>query len=542
MKYLLTGAAAIVMLTACGNKDKPVDQADTEIVIDAANDITLREGDPATAPQALTALSLDGSSSGRVSFGGSKLNGDTAVFTDVLLRAPEDDDDDEDAFSDGDLKAGKIEFTGLAMVNGQPSFSRMLISDVTTTPSESEDARQNSVSVASVDLVNPSPEVAAWVASLFSNEDPGDLPEGDALSFDLWSMDNLQVVIDEEDGEAGIYGMETVFVSGMKDQKAARMLLHGMTFDFQDPAENTNVKANLGDLDMRGFDFSVFAPEEGDDLEDSFESGFMAGFNPKDPANPGYDSINLKDLNIDISGANLAMAELISTVSHDSQGRAVKIVTDPTTLKVTAGEGELGEQLGAQLATLGYESVELSMASEQTYDPNADIVTLAKGKNYWELKDGFRLDYAAKYEGASALAAAQKDAELDSDAPGEMLEETLENLLIHSLDLSLNDNGIVDRAFNSYAAQSGDDPQELRNQVAGMMAMAPMMMSGSGMDMELLTEASTALSSFITNPQTLTISLKPQTPLKVSELADMEDPSSLTKSSLGFSAANVASE
>ena len=71
-----------------------------------------------------------------------------------------------------------------------------------------------------------------------------------------------------------------------------------------------------------------------------------------------------------------------------------------------------------------------------------------------------------------------------------------------------------------------------------MMAMAPMMLGGSGVDMELVTEASTALSSFITDPKTLTISLNPASPLKVSELAEMEDPSALTKSALGFSATN----
>ena len=108
----------------------------------------------------------------------------------------------------------------------------------------------------------------------------------------------------------------------------------------------------------------------------------------------------------------------------------------------------------------------------------------------------------------------------------------------HSIDLSLDDDGIVDRAFNAYAAQSGEDPQQLRNQTAGLLAMAPMMASGSGIDMELATEASTALSSFITDPKTLTISLNPATPIKMSTFAEMEDPSTLTKSSLGFSASN----
>ena len=136
------------------------------------------------------------------------------------------------------------------------------------------------------------------------------------------------------------------------------------------------------------------------------------------------------------------------------------------------------------------------------------------------------------------MAAAQAEQGDASADPSAMMDAVMEKLTIHSLDLALDDNGIVDRAFNAYAAQSGEDPQQLRNQTAGMLAMAPMMAAGSGIDPELVTEAATALSSFITDPKTLTLSLNPAAPLKVSTLADMEDPSGLTKSALGFSASN----
>ena len=136
------------------------------------------------------------------------------------------------------------------------------------------------------------------------------------------------------------------------------------------------------------------------------------------------------------------------------------------------------------------------------------------------------------------MAAAQAEQAAEATDPSAMLNDVMDKLSIHSLDLSLDDNGLVDRAFNAYAAQSGEDPQQLRNQTAGLLAMAPMMMSGSGVDMELVTEATTALSSFITDPKTLTISLNPAAPIKVSSFAEMEDPSAMTKSSLGFSASN----
>ncbi|MEE2921235.1 MAG: hypothetical protein VYC38_05685 [Pseudomonadota bacterium] len=539
MKYLLTGVAAIAMLTACGDKDKSADTAASEYAVDAAKDIKVRKGDPATAPQALAAFALDQSTGDRISFADSKLNGDKAVFTDVTLFGGEADEDDEDGMhlSGTDLKAKKLEFDGLAMVDGQASFSKMVLSDVSFVPNDPEEAAEGSATIGSIELVNPSPALAAWVASAFSSDEPGDLPQGAELSFDLWNVSDVNMKLDEEDGTTGTFLVDAISVSGLKDRKAAQMALKDLKLDMFDPEDDMTVKANLGNIDIRGFDFSVFG-EEGEDLEDSLQSGIMTGLNPKDPANPGYDSISMKDMSFDVSGVNFDMPSLVSKVSHDSQGRAVKVVTEPTKMTLNTGTGELGEQLSGQLALLGYEKLELTMAGEQSYDPDLDIVTLAANKNYWELKDGFRLDFGAKYEGASAMAAAQAEQDIDPADPAAMMNEVMAKLTLHSLDLKLDDNGIVDRAFNAYAAQSGEDPQQLRNQTAGMMAMAPMMLGGSGVDMELVTEASTALSSFITDPKTLTISLNPASPLKVSELAEMEDPSALTKSALGFSATN----
>ncbi|HAO36467.1 MAG TPA: hypothetical protein DCQ40_09880, partial [Hyphomonas sp.] len=154
-----------------------------------------------------------------------------------------------------------------------------------------------SASIGSIELVNPSPALAAWVASVFADAEPADMPTGEALSFDLWTMNDMNMQIDEDDGESGTFLVDTISVSGMKNQKAAQMMLKGLKFDMFDPEDDMTVKANLSNVDIRGFDWSVFAPAEGDSLEDSFESGFMAGMNPKDPANPGYKSINLKDLN-----------------------------------------------------------------------------------------------------------------------------------------------------------------------------------------------------------------------------------------------------
>jgi len=536
MKYLLTGVAAITMLTACGQKDKPDDAASPSGIVFSESEVpsvSVHKGDAGSAAAALAAMSLETSGSGNVTWEKRDLSGDKAVFTGVTIETSELEDEDGDSELDGaDLKVAKLELAGLAMKDGEPSFSRLLLSDVTFVPTDPEDAETGSGKIGSIDLVNPSPETAGWVASLFSEEDVPDMPEGDALSFDQWAVKDVDFRIDDPSGEEGTFTIGAIEVTGLKDQAAALMKLDGLTFDMYDQVEDTKMKANLASIELRGADLSLLteASEDATDPEDVSQMMNLAG---QDPANPGYDSLTLNGFDMDLAGVKIDMPKLVSAVGRDKKKGLVAVKTEPFTVSLTTDEGKYGEQLAGQLAMLGYESLELSGAGYQTYDEASDLTTYVKGQNYWQLKDGFRIDFDAAYAGARAMAEAQ-----GSDNPGDMLDDTLDNMIIHNMALSLDDDGFLDRALNAYAAQSGQDPQELRNQLTGLLAMAPMMAAGSGIDPALLTEASTALSSFVTNPKTLTLKLAPAEPLAMSTLAEMEDPSALTKEKLGFSAAN----
>jgi hypothetical protein len=63
-----------------------------------------------------------------------------------------------------------------------------------------------------------------------------------------------------------------------------------------------------------------------------------------------------------------------------------------------------------------------------------------------------------------------------------------------------------------------------------------MMAQGSGVDMALVSEATGALSKFISDGGTLTIKLAPETPLSVASIMENPDPSAYTKDALGFTA------
>lgn len=334
MKYLLTGVAAITMLTACGQKDKPDDAAVPSGIVFSESKIpsySVHKGDAGSAAAALAAMSLETSGSGNVTWDKRALNGDKAVFTGVTIvtSAYEADDEDEISELDGaDLTVATLELDGLAMLDGEPSFSRILLNDITFVPTDPDEAENGSGKIGSIDLVNPSPETANWVASLFSEDEVPDLPEGDALAFDHWAVKDVDFRIDDPDGEEGTFTIGTIEVTGLKEQAAALMKLDGLTFDMFDPVEDTKMKLNLASIEMRGADLGLLT-DASEDAADPEEVSQMMNLAGQDPANPGYESLTLNGFDMDMAGVKIDLPKLVSAVGRDKKNGVVAVKTEP---------------------------------------------------------------------------------------------------------------------------------------------------------------------------------------------------------------------
>jgi hypothetical protein len=335
----------------------------------------------------------------------------------------------------------------------------------------------------------------------------------------------------------GAFTLASVYVDGLKEEKAGKAGISNLVFQFNE-AETGDVNVTLDGVGVAGLDYGLIAAA----ANSSADPAPVAEALQADPGNPGFDAALMKGLKADIVGASVDMPAFNSYVGRDAQGRATKITTDPFTMTVAARDNADGEQFAGALATLGYESLTLSGAGEQLYDPDADIVTLPKGKNYWKLNDGFQLDVSAKYAGAKDISAASTAANLEAD-PDAVMDVMLNKLAFHQFEISFDDDGFFNRALNAYAAQSGEDPANLRAQISGMMAMAPMAAGSTGIDVAVITELASALSSFVQDPKTLTISFAPPTPVTgqafVDAASNPSDPAmKLDKAKLGFAASN----
>ena len=519
MKHLLMGAAALALLAGCNKADEP--KSGGEVKIEAAE---ARSGNAAMAAEALTAMSLNESASGILSFADKSVDGANATFTDVTITG-------EDA-----LKAGSLVFEGLDMTDGKATFGKMSLNDIVV--SEDDDA---TVNLGKIEIVNPSPELSNWLASSLNGQE-APFPSFADISFDSWSLSGLSGNFDDG-GDTGTFGIDKIEISQLGADKVGAALISGIKLDVDSGGDV--VKINLGSMSMSNLNTKFLQViEENAGLGEEALVGALMSAVYDNPMDPGYDSVNVKDFTVEAAGASFAMPSLSASVERNSAGQPVKFVTKPFTMSLNADAegGEAGAALLQGLSLLNYEGLTLKGEGLATYDPDKDIVEFDAGKNYLELVDGARFSYGGKLEGYAAYSRAVGSSmdfgnmSLGGDPDPDAMIAAMGNLVFHNFEFSIDDDSLLNRAFNAAATAQGQDPAEMKSQIGMGLAMAPMMVQGSGIDVALVTEATTALSEFIADGGKLTFKIAPKTPLAVSSIMENPDPSLYTKEALGFSA------
>ena len=519
MKNLMLSGAAIALLAACGGADKVT--TPTTAVLEEAS---ARTGDPAQAAAALAAMSLDASATGVLSFADSSVEGATATFTDVKVSGEEA------------VNVGTLKLDGLDMTDGKANFGKLSLNAVTLDGGDEGD-----VVISNIELVNPSPELAAWIAGTLNGEEVA-FPAADKLVFDSWSVGDLSATISDSDMD-GTFGIEKIEILDKGVDTAAQAKISGLSLDgLIDGSES--LKASLGSITLTNVDTKfVQAVQENMDEPEAMMSALM-DIVSDNPMETGYDAFSLSDLSFDIAGAAFALPSLTSFVERNTAGEPTKYITEPFSMSLSADPegGEAGAGLLQGLSILGYESLELKGSSVAEYDPATDMVSMAAADNFFELVDGMKISFGGKIEGYSAYSKAAASAfDFEALAAGgdpdpSAIEGAFSELTFHGFELSLADDTLLDRAFNAAATSQGVDPAELKSQIGMGLAMAPMMAQGSGIDMALISEATGAIGKFVSDGGTLTLKVDPSEPLSVAAIMENPDPAAYTKDRLGFTA------
>ena len=160
----------------------------------------------------------------------------------------------------------------------------------------------------------------------------------------------------------------------------------------------------------------------------------------------------------------------------------------------------------------------------------------ALDQGLFELKDGFRLSRDIKIGNLKKVTENLKTI----NEGGDYLQnnpDAFSDLEVHSVEFSLEDLSLVDRAFKLVAQQQGTSEKLLRAQ-----AKAGLLLLGLGAKTqdqgEMISQAAKAAGKFLENGGTLDISFNPADPLTIGELSQI-NPNSFEWDKLGFTAATT---
>jgi len=520
---LISTAAAVALLTACGGggDQRASSGQSVEVAGVKLPAAKLVKGDPDKAGDALNALFLNESGAGRVSFADSSTNGADATFNNVTISVE----------GDGPaITSGSLVFKGLDMTDAGASFSQMTLSDLSISPDDEEGA----LKVSSIELTNPSPALAAWVASLMGEGEPADFPGFDELSFDGFNMSGMDFIAEGVD-ELDVLKLGTIDIRQMSSEGVGSFLFDG--FDLKGNDDGQPFSISLGSMGMTGINETVMGV-----MAASFASGASGGepdfeelfsLMGSKPGDPGYDTFSMDKFVVDAAGLGVDLPSIEGVVTRDNKGRATRSVTKPFTMTVTADpEGEVGSQLAGPLGLMGYETLNFSMASDTRMDPDADTFSSKAKDNYFALEDGFKLSGGGAFSGLAALYSKLSEEGADPEDPTFMLE-ALSAMTLENMEISFEDNSIVEKAFTLAGAMSGQDAEGMRAQAIAGVAFLPLAAGQAGVDPAIAAELGGALSKFLNDSGTLTLKLNPNSPISMS---DFSDPSEITKDALGFSA------
>ncbi|MEO1475941.1 MAG: hypothetical protein AAFS13_06115, partial [Pseudomonadota bacterium] len=342
--WMISSVAAAALIAACGGGGSSDgggggDVAVTETQVGSGEvrlpGLTLRSGDAAEASDALAALSLADGSPGRIGFGSKSTDGANATFSDVTFVVPDEE------HGEVPITAASLELTGLEMTDDGPSFSQMTFSDVSVSPPDEENAEVN---VGTVQLTNPSPQLAAWVASLMGSGEPADFPDAGEISFDGFSLANLTASGGDEDG-SGQLTLASVDLRGMGPEKLEAMVFEGINLTARDEEEDMDISMSLDSMRFAGAATKFVAALRSADGEEEFAEA-LTQLATQNPMDPGYDAAILDNFSMDVGGVSFAVPSIEGVVTRDNQGRAVRNLTKPFEMTLSADpNGSAGSQL-----------------------------------------------------------------------------------------------------------------------------------------------------------------------------------------------------
>lgn len=520
---------------------------------DSANNTPV---DEATAASALEALHLANSGDGVIRWDSRSFDDGVYTFTGLTFEFPEEAEDsaeedevDVDAgagFSTNSMTAESMTLASPRFdADGNVIFDRLAITAMTLGTDDDE----FDGTIDGFVIEQPNADLVATLAHGFS----GEATEDDGFDEGRWTY--------------GLFAVEGLNVAGTEEGNVFTASLGRLAID--DLTEHTIGRFELLDFAVEGMDDEIgiisFSVDEisadgiGEGLTYPFAAQFammgaaMSSDTPNEditadvPEMPedfdpldAYDSATVSGLNANIGGIRVTLDSL--TANADDDGGEVRYVSEMTPLVIAPDSNyPLGAQMQMGLGMLGYQQLEFVSEGVSVYEREADRA-YTDGANYFEMRDGFRVEVESDMTGlmAYSLAAMQMGYTMEEPDPEQLLS-LLDPLVLRNFVFRLEDLSLLDRALTAASAMQGMPKEQLRMQAGAMITMGTMA-APAEIPRALLTEFSTAMTNFIASGGTVEVRISPENPVRIADLVAQAEAGTLDYEAMGISITSVAPE
>lgn len=524
-RLLLTSmlVSSTLIMGACGNKDKGAtdkiaastasmisgDKVDAK-AFEKLLKVESRKTSEAEAKMALEKMGFDASNDGMMTW--TESSGSEGSYTYSNLSATGDDGED--------IKIAELSFTGVHMAGDNPTFDRVDMEGINVVDGD------NTASVANLSISNPSPKVGAAIVKFVENIDSLDdldidldMDDGE-LPFGTMLMSGLSVKADGSDIALGSLGWNED-----KDTNKGVFMLEGLNVAAEAKRSGSPIKVSLASISGTGLDMNYFRSMSGAD-KSSMKPG---GFNPFAKT---FDNFALDDLSVNVDTLSLATDGIYGKASEKGDVTTMTQTLKPFTLSFTgdAQDPQIA-QMQQTLAMAGFEEIVMSANSTSKLDKKADSFEVTDSQ--FSVKDAFDMNFSYSGTGLSAIEKSMGGSDGAADLSSEEIDAMLQEVALGHFEMALTDNSIIDKILTIASQQQGTTPELMK-----MQAKSGLMMLGMAAQTEAqgkaLTDLSSALGKLLDQGGTLKISLRPESPVAMSELKDIQ-PDKIDPAMLGFS-------
>lgn len=538
MKHvLLTAVATTALLAACTPEG-------------SENEVARVEVDQGSADSALSAMGLSASGVNHITFDTADFNDGVYTFTNVVMRDPDEGENDasEDlpdgkTLGDGE-DDGPDEIRAARMIIDNPHLDEagnvlmnaFLMEDI----SVHDDEDDATVTLARFGIDQPNAALSADIARVLMGDTDGleDDSEWNNYAFGAFELvEFLASGTDDEDGGEFQLGFDRLAFLDLTEDALGRMEFLGLSVTGEEDGSPINIslaEVSIDGLRTTAYSSMMDAIASGADEEEVSAAYYNSAFT--DPMEM-FDSFAVRDFLLDAGGINMTLDHMTGSMEED--GDLVRSTAEiGSFLLWPDASQEAGAQLAMGLGMLGYERIELTMASESVFD-REEGRAYTVGENYLEITDGLRLEMTQDFGGyneyfaAAAEIAPQFSNTDDPEAGLDALTAMMSPLIVNNFSVKLEDLSLLDRAINAGALAQGVPPEQLRAQ-AGMMVAMGAMAAPPEVPATLMAELSAAVTEFITNGGSLTIDMSPPEPITLGEIIEQSEAGALDFERLGL--------